>query len=1526
MKLNFFDKIKQNFKNKFIRAFSLNDLSVVMSTIAVVAVSAVAISNIELNGQKEKADSEKVGEIYKSIGKFLLQKKRLPCPAGINKIRGQDLSYGVESISAGDCVLGNGVYAFSSNANLLYGTIPAQTLGLSSDFVQDQYGSKIVYIVDKRATYSSDSVNENIGSMQNPSIVVRENNVQISSGSIMLIITHGKNKFGAFNYNSTNSNALSTSLNENENSFSSIISASNQVSMDNVFIKNAKDDGVFDDDILFKDRDSLINDFYADFLIPCKNAGPKYGNQNAVFGQIIYATSACSFPNQNIVPAKKCGRDGKWIYEKSCPCYVNSEGVNPLYVPNGSGSVKCEKPGFDGVLEYTCDEESNTKISLNCKRTCQFSRVGLSSIAVKNGTNVVSCNQENYKGEYVVTCDNGVAVSAIGSCYDSRCLVGGHSGMRSKTINSDESGIFGQCEDGYSGSYSFSCYNGVSNVTNLCRKDCSFSTVGISSRVLKHGNYEFKCDSGYSGDKVEVICQDGVANIKSGGCFISGNCSVGTRDGMIAKTIPFNTASRSDGECKPGYSGSYSYSCSASGVATTTGSCVSSTCEVGKGDGMKPKTVSSGTSGEDGECSQGFGGYFKWSCSGGEVVIENYCVKSCRVGLVSQGGEGMQEKLVGFDKEGDQGACDISKGYVGTFSWSCKINPTTRKVEALVKSNNCKNYCAVGTPSQGSGMVQKNVAIKSSGTDGQCDLSKGHIGSYSWSCDENGYSSVSANKCVNYCLVGTPSQGVGMFQKQVTLGSSGSDGVCNASTGYFGSYSWSCSAQGIASITQNNCALKTCAVIGGSDGMNQKSSIIAGKSGTDGTCGVGYRGSYSWNCSLKGVASTVNNCVKLKCQVPSSSYPNLFSDLVNYTTSSQTLACKAGYSGGSLSYTCADAGGDFGVLTVNSYSPCTPVTCAINSAVGFVDGTVVPYSTTPQNYYCNDPIYNNFSTALFPACDSPKTLTATSNSCDKISCAIPAVNASNVFSTSIFIGDNQNLTCASGYYSSSQVTASCSVVNATRPVDGLSVPQSGNYTIAGSCTPVTCTINSTAGFVDGTIVPYSTIPQNYYCNDPIYNNFSTATFPSCDSPKTLTAVINSCDKISCAIPAVNASNVLSTSIFIGDNQNLTCASGYASSSQVTASCSAVNATRPADGLSVPQSGNYTIAGVCALQISCPISLAGISNTSINYGSNNLTCSNGFYGTLSYSCDKSVCNDYVTVYSDTNYGGSTANHLPGTYDFPLAIGNDTMSSAKIPNGLQVTLYQDGLGSSSKVLTSDVPNFSLLTFGSGANLDNNTSAFIVTKLANCQEQYVATSNGAQSSCSPIQCTVPTTANTVSDGQLVNYATASTPLSCKAGYIGSPTYTCTGSTNPGTYAQAGTPCTIDPNLFVPNWNSGLVSVGCGSYISQSSANMVEIVGAQGCGGQWTYYLPMVPSWVNKISFDWYYWTGDSGSYWDKGAVYINNQWIYLAQSYGQKSASGTITNFAVGGGTYFGPGIYTMDGCCGRGYIKLYNVKFN
>ena len=73
MKLNFLKLLKQKLLNRTRKAFSLNDLSVLMSTIAIVAVSAVAISNIQNVDKQEKADSQKIEVIYKAIGIFLLK-------------------------------------------------------------------------------------------------------------------------------------------------------------------------------------------------------------------------------------------------------------------------------------------------------------------------------------------------------------------------------------------------------------------------------------------------------------------------------------------------------------------------------------------------------------------------------------------------------------------------------------------------------------------------------------------------------------------------------------------------------------------------------------------------------------------------------------------------------------------------------------------------------------------------------------------------------------------------------------------------------------------------------------------------------------------------------------------------------------------------------------------------------------------------------------------------------------------------------------------------------------------------------------------------------------------------------------------------------------------------------------------------------------------------------------------------------------------------------------------------------------
>ena len=84
--------------------------------------------------------------------------------------------------------------------------------------------------------------------------------------------------------------------------------------------------------------------------------------------------------------------------------------------------------------------------------------------------------------------------------------------------------------------------------------------------------------------------------------------------------------------------------------------------------------------------------------------------------------------------------------------------------------------------------------------------------------------------------------------------------------------------------------------------------------------------------------------------------------------------------------------------------------------------------------------------------------------------------------------------------------------------------------------------------------------------------------------------------------------------------------------------------------------------------------------------------------------------------------------------------------------------------------------------------------------------------------ITCTVPN-ANTNSDGNSVDFTAYSTSLTCKTGFTGSPTYTCTGATNPGTYTSAGTSCTATANTCTVTGGIGytaknLLPVGSASF----------------------------------------------------------------------------------------------------------------
>jgi hypothetical protein len=80
-----------------------------------------------------------------------------------------------------------------------------------------------------------------------------------------------------------------------------------------------------------------------------------------------------------------------------------------------------------------------------------------------------------------------------------------------------------------------------------------------------------------------------------------------------------------------------------------------------------------------------------------------------------------------------------------------------------------------------------------------------------------------------------------------------------------------------------------------------------------------------------------------------------------------------------------------------------------------------------------------------------------------------------------------------------------------------------------------------------------------------------------------------------------------------------------------------------------------------------------------------------------------------VYQDINYAGPSQVLDVGRYDVgQLSIGNDTISSAKVPPGWKVTLYQEaGFRGATKVLTADTP--ALLDF------NDRTSSIVIESSA-------------------------------------------------------------------------------------------------------------------------------------------------------------------------------------------------------------------
>jgi hypothetical protein len=302
--------LKRNYKNK--TAFSLLELSIVISIMAVLMTGAISISVSVINNTKKATTTDKIEEVYKAIGKFILTYKRLPCPASLNLID-SDPMFGIERFNnSGGCVSTseNGVF---NSSNIFVGTIPVKSLDLSFDMAKDDFGSKLTYVIDHRFAFPFQEVpnfsNASFGTVENlNSITVSEKflsvNRNINAQNILVIISHGLNKFGAYNYNSTVQNGNSTDADENTNK-----------TIGSSFVKSSANSEIFDDIVFFKTRNQIVDDFNLYHLIACKEntifTNPSY------YGQTTYL-AACATDYKR-VPEAYCDKFCKLIEMVKCP-------------------------------------------------------------------------------------------------------------------------------------------------------------------------------------------------------------------------------------------------------------------------------------------------------------------------------------------------------------------------------------------------------------------------------------------------------------------------------------------------------------------------------------------------------------------------------------------------------------------------------------------------------------------------------------------------------------------------------------------------------------------------------------------------------------------------------------------------------------------------------------------------------------------------------------------------------------------------------------------------------------------------------------------------------------------------------------------------------------------------------------------------------------------------------------------------------------------------------------------------------
>ena len=323
--------------------FGLLETSLILMIVAFMTISALSLYNLSERNISKKASKLKennylhnierlstrsrLNKIYEEIKYFVLLHHRLPCPANNNS--------GNEDDNPGSC---DNSSTFLTNNNIVYGTLPYNSLNLTNEIVKDKFNNDFTYYVDKRFTAKTHNPNGtngfaatktmyDINNDPDPSGRVNDTSfeiINVSEGSnkiepkdglnsdirpnssyLFVIVSPGDdNNLNA--ENSDNNNIFKT-IDENDNKNKDILLFKNKQEI----LKNAKVSTFFcaknDSKIIFNDH-TQDND---------GNLGSCASGASVIFENIIYiednyAKINCPSGCSGASLVRKCGEYGIW--------------------------------------------------------------------------------------------------------------------------------------------------------------------------------------------------------------------------------------------------------------------------------------------------------------------------------------------------------------------------------------------------------------------------------------------------------------------------------------------------------------------------------------------------------------------------------------------------------------------------------------------------------------------------------------------------------------------------------------------------------------------------------------------------------------------------------------------------------------------------------------------------------------------------------------------------------------------------------------------------------------------------------------------------------------------------------------------------------------------------------------------------------------------------------------------------------------------------------------------------------------